>query len=169
MINKLKDIFYDLSDFILTLIIILVIILAITFIMTRTFNIDIQSDSIFDIISDNDPAPVLTPDEEMTSEPETPTETVVPINPIPETDETVTNEPMPVETNESDAAVNIEIPIGGTATQFSIDMEEAGIIEDAQGFLNQLTEDGYDVRLQVGNYVFTPNMTYQEIINVLFP
>lgn len=177
MINKLKDIFYDLSDFILTLIIILVIILAIAFIMTRTFNIDIESDSIFDLLNDGDRPTAVTdetsePESDempMTDETESPTESIVPINPIPESEEAETQESVPAETTEPNAQIEIEIPPGGTATQFSQDLEEAGIIEDSQTLLNQLTEDGLDTRLQTGNYVFTPNMTYQDIVNVLFP
>lgn len=170
--EKIKDVLYDLSDFLLTLIIILVIIIAITFVMTRTFDLDLQKESIFEFIKGDSPQPEPNVTIPATDEPvKTPTETgeaqtsIEPVLPTP----TETTTPTETQTTEPTTSTAIEVTFdaGDTSDVFAEKLLSAGVITSADDFVSTLIERGLDTVLQPGTFNFKKGMSIDEVINVL--
>lgn len=174
MIEKLKDIFYDLNDLLVTLIIILVIVLAIAYVFTNAFDLDLNRASVFDFFQDSpkDPTPpVATPEpetdeEETVTEPQSPTEGGI-INVDPETTETST-EPAETATEPQGNSAVITMPAGGNLTDFAIEMQEKGVIKDYESFINLVASQGLDTAVQAGSYEFPLNITDAEAVRIMF-
>lgn len=176
MIEKLKDIFYDLNDLLVTLIIILVIVLAIAYVFTNAFDLDLNRASVFDFFGDSpeDPTPPpagTTEPEPETTETQTPTDPPTPteggiINVDPETDETTAPAQTPTEPAGQSAIVTM--PTGGNLTDFALEMQEKGIIKDYESFINMVSSQGLDTQVQAGDYEFPLDITDAEAVRIMF-
>lgn len=63
--------------------------------------------------------------------------------------------------------VTFIIETGDTLTKVSRGLEKAGIIDDAESFLNYGKKKGVDKRLRVGVYKLTKGLDYDSIISIL--
>lgn len=165
MLEKLKDIFYDLNDLLVTLIIILVIIFSIASIMTNAFDLDLNSGSVFDFIEQNKP---LT---------ETPLATTEPVTTAAESPESALEPPLatpptvepPATVEAGGENVNLVLAQGTSLGAFARKMQETGVITDSASFVQLVVSQGLDRKLQTGSYEFKKGMTDADALKVLFP
>lgn len=176
MIEKLKDIFYDLNDLLVTLIIILVIVLAIAYVFTNAFDLDLNRASVFDFFGDGpDKTPTPTvPAPQTETEPETSVaspsepETSGPIISVdPETSTPETAEPD-TPTQPAGDSVVVSMPPGGNLTDFAMQMQQSGVIKDYESFVNLVTSQGLDTQVQAGDYTFPLDITDAEAVRIMF-
>ena len=177
MIEKLKDIFYDLNDLLVTLIIILVIVLAIAYVFTNAFDLDLNRASVFDFFTQgDDPTPPTLPTPETSGEPEmTPEETTEPetpsdgiVNIDPESEEPATGDPEDTDPTPQDDTVVVTMPAGGNLTDFAMQLQQSGVIKDFESFVNLVSSQGLDTQVQAGDYTFPLDITDAEAVRIMF-
>lgn len=69
--------------------------------------------------------------------------------------------------NESKGTVTVKIPDGQTATEISRLLESAGLVENAQDFLQVLRDKGYTMTMASGTFNLTVGMDYDAIAEAL--
>ena len=174
MFEKLKDIFYDLNDLLVTLIIILVIVLAIAYVFTNAFDLDLNRASVFDFFTTNEPVtdegnspsetandlPATT--EPPTGEPASPIVNVDPESSTPTTPTQTATEPTP-------QSVVLTMAEGMSLAEFAQMMQQNGVISDYQSFVNLVVAQGLDTQVQALTYEFPLDITDAEAVRIMFP
>lgn len=177
MFEKLKDIFYDISDYVVTIIIVFFIVISIGFIMTKSYGLEFSKNDLLSFFQSGKNTEVIatgTSDDEKDkvekTTPETPTDVVETSTPETSTAGTTTPETDTPETEEAqkDEAVEVGIYEGDDAYDIAERLVENGVIKDAQDFVNELIERGLDTSVRVGEYNFKKDMTMDEVFTVLF-
>lgn len=178
MIEKIKDILYDLTDFILILVIILVMTSVISFKVT-----DAMSVNIFSFISDltteteeaTDDATDVSAGEEETS----PEEIVIKpeFNPEQEDEgetndqEKDTSESTGSESSETESTetreVTVEIKSGSTGYDIAKTLEANQLIEDTTAFINRVEDLELGAKLQSGTFTLNTAQSLDDMIYTL--
>lgn len=176
MFEKIKDLIYDLSDYLVTIIIVFFIVISIAFVMTKSYGLDFSKNDLLslfnkEIVKEEIKAPEKTPDTTpATGTPTTGTPTPTP-TPAPQTP-TPTPAPAPTtpdKDKEENKDIVIEVYPGDGSYDIGERLVEAGVLKDSSEFAIALMERGLDTDLQVGEYTFKKNMTLDQVIAVLFP
>ena len=176
MFEKLKDIFYDISDYVVTIIIVFFIVISIGFIMTKSYGLEFSKNdllSFFQKGSEKESVVTITPTEKENSTTET---TISPITNTPA--EGTTSSPTTTSpgatttppTTEEPKKVEVQVVIseGDGAYTIGESLVEKGVIKNAEEFVNELINRGLDTSVRVGDYTFKKDMTMDEVFSVLF-
>lgn len=174
MFEKLKDIFYDISDYVVTIIIVFFIVISIGFIMTKSYGLEFSKNdllSFFQKGGEKETVVTITPTEKENSTTDT---TISPITSTPTegttTSPSTTTTPGTTTTPEQpkDVTVQVDVNEGDGAYAIGERLVENGVIKDADEFVNELVNRGLDASVRVGEYTFKKDMTMDEVFNVLF-
>ncbi|MCF0151486.1 MAG: endolytic transglycosylase MltG [Firmicutes bacterium] len=174
MISKIKDLFYNINDIVVALLILaataLIIFTRVDLIMDypayASQKQEQQSTGIGKVdFSDVD----LTRgevDETLNSAPETlqtdPAEATEPADPQPEGSDSQQGSEAPAPTGEM---IKVVIPSGATGSKIADILVECGLIDDRQVFLTTVTSMKKDTRLQSGTFEIPMGATPEEIVN----
>ena len=163
MIEKIKDYLYDISDVLLSLIIIAVMVFSISYIMTDAFKINIFSGGEERDISSIVPENAGSKKEEVTETDDGADEAEPEETDAEETPDTETA----TEEGEVVTAVKVSIPEGSMPQTFARKLSDAGLIDSTGDFIDRIVERGVDTKLRPGDYTFGMNVTIDEIIDKL--
>ncbi len=165
--EKLKDILYDLSDVIISLVIIAVIFGVVSWKLNDTLPL---TSTLFsgDQSNQNEASAVAS---------ETTAEVTVNIT-MPDSANTPQdqNQTQSTESIETTAALatepgvvkkQITIRSGSSGNAIAKQLKQAGIIEDANAFLKVVADLGVGGRLQIGTFSLSSDMSYEEIALIL--
>lgn len=156
MFEKIKDFFYDISDIVLSLLIIAVIFYSVSWKISDTLSVDMN-------------APETTVEGE-----ESPTEApiiiVTPENPDDESVETT--EPTTVPETEPPTEAPLElvtftVPEGSSGYSIGEKLQSEGFIGDVNSFVKRLVEMGYDNKLRAGDFRLSKSDDMDTLIKVL--
>ena len=64
-------------------------------------------------------------------------------------------------------SITISVRSGMGSYEVAIIMKDAGIIQDAADFDAYLNANGYSTRIEVGEYICSPDMTYEQLAEML--
>jgi hypothetical protein len=175
MLEKIKNILYDLTDVVLALVIIVVMFSIITWKITDSmaFNFaslfndgeDIQNEELISSdAQENNPQEDVVIEEAVDSED--------PSNNNDNTEPTEATEPDqtddPTETNDSQETiveeVTVEIDSGSTGYGIAKLLEEKSLINNRNDFIKRVEELGLGAKLRSGTYTFKTNNNMDEII-----
>lgn len=162
MIDKLKDLIYDMSDVILSLLIIGMIFFVVSW--------KISDSMAFEIAVPDKPAQSV----------ELPDTEVAVLSPSEEAAQTETNLPASEEAGSSEAKpeggditvieepavqeITFEIKKGATGYSISKQLKELGLIEDTSAFLSRLDELELSNKLRQGTFTLKTDMSTDDII-----
>ena len=188
MIEKIKDILYDLSDIVVSLIIIAVIFVSVSWKISDTLDVNLKetltnptveaetdppvtviipeinpngiSDEIADPTSENsDPTDSTGNSSENT--PESATDTTPPSDATPST-------PSEPETNTAPGTlVSFEVPEGATGYSIGKKLVSEGYVDDVDTFVNRLVALKLDNKLRAGTFKLSKSDSLDVIIKVL--
>ena len=186
MFEKLKDIFYDISDYVVTIIIVFFIVISIGFIMTKSYGLEFSKNDLLSFFQKGKNTEVLstkTPSEVQGNVPKTSTEipkttadpkTETPLTTTGTTSTTgTTTDPDKTaeddkKEEDKDQPVPVEIYEGDGAYDIAGRLVDSGVIKDADEFVNELIARGLDTSVRIGQYNFKKDMTMDEVFKVLF-
>lgn len=176
MLEKIKDIIYDISDYLVTIIIIFFIVISIAFVMSRSYGLEFSKNDLLSLFNKESQELVKEPevetpdfsfeDEEEEEEKEPSDEDLDDKDPE-DADEDEDEEEK--EASDSDSDYLLEIVSGDSSSTISLRLEEAGVIEDSSELANALVEQGLDTQIQLGDFTFGKNLTVNQVIEILFP
>lgn len=168
MFEKIKDFLYDISDIVVSLLIIGVIFFSVSWKISDTLSIDINS-------------PANTTIEIGVTTEETGF-VVTPVTPTDSTEATSEGETNAVETTEGATQASTEAPTTQASSQtlenFVVEegwlgetigknLESKGFITSSRDFVNRLIEMGYDSKLRSGTFKLSKSDSLDTIIKVL--
>ncbi len=156
--EKLKDILYDLSDVIISLVIIAVIFGVVSWKLNDTLPIKstlFKSGQEVTDVAESLSTPEVTVNITMTESADTPQEQ----SQTTEVIETTTA----VATVSDIVKKKITIKSGSSGNAIAKQLKQAGIIEDANEFLKVVAKLGVGNRLQIGTFSLSSDMSYEEI------
>ncbi len=160
--EKLKDILYDLSDVIISLIIIAVIFGVVSWKLNDTLPIKstlFSSDQSETSVVASQTTPEVTVNITMTESADTP-------QGKSQTTEII--ETTVAQSTTSDIVKKkITIKSGSSGNVIAKQLKQAGIIEDANAFLKVVAKLGVGNRLQIGTFSLSSDMSYEEIALIL--
>lgn len=188
MIEKIKDFLYDISDIVLSLLIIAIIFLAVSWKISDTLDIDLtQSISKpTETETENIPVTVIIPDitqtntdSQSTEEDEnedaesvegTETENSSPATSVP-SDSATSNATAPATATNNPATnapiENFIVPSGATGYSIGKKLVEEGYISDVNTFVNRLVAMKLDGKLRAGTFKLSKSDDLDTIIKVL--
>lgn len=146
--DKLKDILYDGTDYIIMLITILIVVLIINWRIGGLFSkskIDNNERDNIEAIGQNKPEEYSKDNGEIEDS---------------EEDKDISEEI-------TDEIIKIQIPDGLLPAKVGEILEENGIIEDKNEFVQKTIEMEKDTKLKSGNFEIPKNSTLEEIINII--
>ncbi len=76
---------------------------------------------------------------------------------------TLPPEPLPQETETTGEKISITIPLGMGSESFALELQKAGLVEDAVDFDRYLMQNNYALFIKPGTYRILPGATYEEI------
>ncbi|NLY35927.1 MAG: endolytic transglycosylase MltG [Tissierellia bacterium] len=167
MFEKIKDLIYDISDYLVTIIIVFFIVISIAFVMTKSYGLDFSKNDLLSLfqkeanITKEEIKPPVTPPAVVKPETPTPTPTPTPA-PAPTQEEKDKAE-------EEKTEILIEVYPGDGSYDVGERLVDAGVIKDSDEFAITLVERNLDTDLQVGEYTFKKDMTIDQVIEVFFP
>lgn len=161
MFEKIKDFIYDISDYLVTIIIIFFIVISIAFVMTKSYGLDFSKNDLISIFSKEEITEVEAP-------PQVPEEKPTP-PPVPEPPKAEAEKEVEEEKEEPEEDYILYIEPGDDSNAIGARLENAGVLEDAHEFALTLVDRDLDTALQIGEYTFKKKMTLDEVIEVLFP
>lgn len=171
MFEKIKDLIYDISDYLVTIIIVFFIVISIAFVMTKSYGLDFSKNDLLSLFQNEaniKEEEIKTP----TSPPaEVKPETLAPApapTPMPPPTSTPSQEEKDKEEKEKNEIV-VAVEEGDGSYDIGERLEDAGVIKDSNELAVTLVERELDTDLQVGEYTFKKDMTIDQVINVLFP
>lgn len=161
MFEKIKDFFYDISDIFVSLLIISLIFVSVSWKISDTLSVDIDS-----------PIPSLTDQEQVDDPPvivvtpETPDATENPVEETPESEspEVVVEPPTPETPLDLKTFTVAE---GSTGYSIGQKLESEGYIDDVNSFVKRLIEMGYDSKLRAGDFKISMSDDLDTLIRVL--
>lgn len=71
------------------------------------------------------------------------------------------------EEKEDSKKVEFTVKKGDSLTEIANNLHEAGIIEDVNSFVKYVREKGLDKKIRVGSFMLSPDMDFDEIIEIL--
>lgn len=167
MFEKIKDMWYDVSDFLITFIIVVLIVGAIAFIMTSSLGVDFALSDYLTFLR-NQPAPSVVVEEPPAEEPTPPT-----VVETPEPEEEPEVDPEETEAEEEPEAPTGEIVFtinpGDRLDLVAEDLLRQNIISSTSDFLNEVGRRNLETSLQVGNFTLETGMSIDDVIYALFP
>ncbi len=148
-VDKLKDILYDSIDYIIMIGIVVVVILVIGWRLDILFTgsdvAEVPTNEVSEPITDEvAPSPDDTSGNQSNESPETPS-----------------NE------NAGSTEVQVTIPDGSLPNDIGKILEESGVIENSNEFVNKAVELGLDTKLRSGSYSLNTNQTIEEIVLII--
>lgn len=148
-VDKLKDILYDSIDYIIMIGIVVVVILVIGWRLDILFTgsdvAEVPTNEVSEPITDEvEPSPDDTSGNQSNESPETPSN-----------ENTVSTE------------VQVTIPDGSLPNDIGKILEESGVIENSNEFVNKAVELGLDTKLRSGSYSLNTNQTIEEIVLII--
>lgn len=168
--EKMKDIIYDISDIIISLMIIAVIFFVISWKLNESMPISYQAESsTLTQVAETESAPAESSDESASTD-----ASDVPFiedeRPIEE--DVIVIEPEEMETPPADPApaatvVNFEVPSGSTGFAIAKLLKDQGFITDINAFISKVEEMGLGAKLRSGNFELKTDMSDEEIIKKL--
>lgn len=166
MFEKIKDLIYDISDYLVTIIIVFFIVISIAFVMTKSYGLDFSKNDLLSLFQNE----AIVKEEEVIA-PTSPAEEVKPPTPTrtPPAAPEPTPLPSPEDKEEEKTEIVIEVYPGDGSYDVGERLVEAEVIKDSYEFAVTLVDRGLDTDLQVGVYTFKKNMTIDEVIEVFFP
>jgi hypothetical protein len=156
MFEKIKDFFYDISDIVLSLLIIAVIFYSVSWKISDTLSVDIGA-----------PATTSAGDETPT---ESPIVVVTPENPgndSPETTEPTTEPETEPPTQAPLELVTFTVPEGSSGYSIGEKLQSEGFVGDVNAFVKRLIEMGYDNKLRAGDFKLSKSDDMDTLIKVL--
>jgi len=162
MLEKIKDILYDLTDFALVILIIVIMTTVISIKIT-----DAMSVNLFSIFNNEQ-----TGETAVIEEPKNPTEEDDGIEEIiikPEFDESANNEESDASetTIESDKEITIVIESGSTGYSIAKKLRENALIEDTSVFISRVEDLKLGAKLQTGTFVLNTSQSLDDMIYTL--
>lgn len=147
--EKIKDILYDGTEYILMIAIIAVVALIINW----------RIGGLFATNAKNDDKPLA----------EDKTSIVDEYNEFIEDSETKTQIEIAEETDENaeEKVIDLIIPSGAYANEIGKMLVTKGLIEDSSQFVNKVIEMGVETKLKSGTFQITTGSSLEEIINIL--
>ena len=168
MFEKIKDFLYDISDIVLSLLIIGLIFFAVSWKISDTLSIDIDG-------------PSTTVESEETTEgtsivvtPVTPTEATIETSEgetsVSDTTENTTEAPTEAPTQPATQAgvlENFVVNDGELGNTIGKHLEEQGFVNNSNDFVKRLIEMGFDSKLRAGTFKISKTDSLDTIIKVL--
>jgi hypothetical protein len=154
MMEKIKDYLYDISDILISLVLVAVIAISITYKITDAFTIKIFNPEeeivipVSEQIPDNEETVIIDP-EEPSSETETPSESVDPIEVGPAT------------------KVSFEIKRGMTGYNIANLLLEKNLIDEVNDFIQRVEEMGLGSKLRSGTFNVPSTIPMDDLINII--
>lgn len=156
MFEKIKDFLYDISDIVLSLIIIGLIFFAVSWKISDTLSMDVEAptDSVI----------------------ETTTGSQISVTPVETTEATVesteetteaTTEPTTEAATEAPKLENFVVAEGELGYTIGKNLESQGFVADSDEFVKRLIEMGYDSKLRAGTFKISKTESLDTIIKVL--
>lgn len=71
------------------------------------------------------------------------------------------------EEKEDSKKVEFTVKKGDSLTEIASNLHGAGIIEDVNSFVKYVREKGLDKKIRVGSFMLSPDMDFDEIIDIL--
>lgn len=143
-VDKLKDFLYDSIDYIIMLGIVVVVILVVGWRLDILFT---GSDSV-EIPTKEVNEPII-------------------VGENPNGTDDINSPETPNNDNTSASEVQVTIPDGSLPNEIGEILQESGIIEDSNEFVNKAVELGLDTKLKSGSYSLNTNQSIEEIILVI--
>lgn len=153
MFEKIKDFLYDISDIVLSLLIIAVIFYSVSWKITDTLSVDMTSPSetsSSDAPSTESPVIVVTPD---------------PTEPVESTEETTVPETEPP--TDAPELLTFTVPEGATGYGIGEKLQAEGFITDVNAFVQRLIQMGFDSKLRSGSFKLSKTDDMDTLIKVL--
>ena len=173
MFERIKDFFYDISDVVVSLLIIALIFVSVSWKINDTLSVNIDSAQspsqdvppiVVEPISPPDEVPdeqhSVTPSVEEPVENETP-----PVDPPGETAEETPPEPPAVE--EPVVLETFVVAEGSTGYDIGVELQSAGFITNVNDFVKRSIEMGLDNKLRSGTFKLSKSDSLDLIIKIL--
>ncbi len=166
MFEKIKDFLYDISDIVVSLVIIGVIFFSVSWKISDTLSIDINSpaNNTIEIGTTSDETEII----------------VTPVDPTESTEATSEGETQVGETTEapvvtteaptqasSQTLENFVVEEGWLGETIGKNLQEKGFVANYRDFVSRLIEMGYDSKLRSGTYKLSKSDSLDTIIKVL--
>lgn len=185
MLEKVKDLFYDISDILLSILIIAVMFYTISWKLSDTMSYTPNLNLPF-LSSQAEEAPIPTveadesthvavdeksPSVEDATNPVTDEGEVIDMAPDPEETAPTPQEEAKPESESINVLtvkeVSFIVPSGTVAYKIIQQLEDQGLIDDKSAFTTRLSERKLDSKLRSGTFQLSSDMTYDQIINKL--
>ena len=155
-LDKIKDILYDGTEYILMIAIIAVVAFIINWRLDGLFAMDVES-------SDNE---IIVDNESVVDEYNEYLENIE--DEAPEEEKTEDNE----KDNEKDAEekgiiVNVTIPSGSLPNEIANILVSNGLVESKSEFINKIVEMGVETKLKSGTFKIPKGSSIEEIVNII--
>jgi len=188
MIEKIKDILYDLSDIVVSLIIIAVIFVSVSWKISDTLDVDLKETltnptveaetdpPVTVIIPEINPNGISDETTDPTSENSDPTGDTAENTPESTADSTPANDTTPSAPSESETnttpatsgvLVSFEVPEGATGYSIGKKLVSEGYVDDVDTFVNRLVALKLDNKLRAGTFKLSKSDSLDVIIKVL--
>lgn len=170
--ERIKDILYDISDIVLSLIIVALIFAVVSFKIFDAMSLD----KLVMPHTSTEPTkkPTAPPDQSATTQPAgnsvSPDAEVVTVNVGDAANSgTMTDDAKPGSTPTAPAGTSITLEIKSGASGYSIakQLKEQGLIGDINTFIKRVEEKKAGTKLRSGTFKFTGGMSLDEVIKVL--
>lgn len=148
MFDKIRDIFFDIRDFIIVIAIISVLVFSVTWKIGETLDVDIDSKVVVNI---------------ETTVPPTETTPTLPVTTEPTTTTTATT----TTTTTKNTVVRFQVREGEYSQDIANNLFDLGLIESTEAFLVKAHEMGVDTSLMTGVYELRTDDTLETIIKLL--
>lgn len=167
--ERVKDFFFDLSDILISLLIIAVILFVVTWKLSDTMPLDfalLQADQETEAPTEEDKTPTIpigttenagTPTEEVTQ----PTDATEP--PPAETP----SEPAPTPPVETVKVITVTIPEGSTGNSIAKILASNGLISDIAAFNKKVEDIGLGGKLRAGTFKLSTDMSDETIAKTI--
>lgn len=166
VMERIKDFFFDLSDIVISLIIIAVIFGIVSWKLNDAMPIPISffnPGSNSEIVESVTDVPPTTIEINITENANTPKEQISKNNPIKTTGLAQTE----TTTSQNSKTVSITIPSGASGDKIARILKNNGVINDTTAFLQVVSKLGLGSNLRAGTFTLNTTMTYEEVANKL--
>jgi hypothetical protein len=160
--ERVKDFFFDLSDIVISLIIIAVIFIVVTWKLSDTMPINLAFFNKADTTEEVNAVEPATPVEiEITGDAGTPSEQIgeTPLDTV----EPVIVEPVNDPEEQAVTVITIEIPSGASGDAIARILLDSALIDDVQSFNKIVADNGWGNKLRAGKFKLQSNLTNEEI------
>ncbi len=171
--EKLKDILYDLSDVIISLVIIAVIFAVVSWKLndamplTSTLFTEAETSESSSEMATEDTVDIVMTDSTDSTEPNGSTDSTDSTNSSDDQANTATTEPAETTTVATTATTvvqkTITIRSGSSGNAIARQLQREGIISDATEFLKVVDRLGVATRMQIGTFTLSSDMSYEQI------